>query len=115
MNPTSYSATQPPTIEQGLNTLVIDAKRKVSDSYHDYEDCVRESPGKAILLAVAAGYCIHRLPVRSLLVTQVRLLAALAPPALFAYGAAKVCELLQKQAMANRKRNVIVTQLRSFE
>lgn len=88
----------PPTVEQGVNALVGDVKRKVTDTYADCEQCVRQSPGKAILLAVAAGYCLHRLPVRSILVTQVRLISALAPPALLAFGAAKLCEYLQEKA-----------------
>jgi len=98
MIPLSSSPVNPPTIEQGVDALVGDVKRKVSQTYEDCEQRVRESPGTAILLAVAAGYCLHRLPVRSLLVTQVRLMAALAPPTLLAFGAAKLCEFLQNQA-----------------
>ncbi len=56
-----------------------------------------------MLAAVAAGYCLHRLPVRSLLVSQVRLLAALTPPALLAIGAAKLCEYLQSQVREKPK------------
>ncbi|MES2920925.1 MAG: hypothetical protein V4819_05240 [Verrucomicrobiota bacterium] len=98
MIPLSSSPVDAPTIEQGINALLGDVKRKVNQSYEDCEQCVRKSPGKAILLAVAAGYCLHRLPVRSLLVTQVRLLTAIAPPTLLAFGAAKLCEFLQNQA-----------------
>lgn len=87
-----------PTIEEGVNALITDAKRNVCQRYGHFEQQVRESPGKAILLAVAAGYCLHRLPVRALLVSQVRLMAALAPPTLLAFGAAKLCEFLQGQA-----------------
>ncbi len=98
MIPLSASIVSPPTIEDGVNALLADAKRKVSQRYEDCEQSVRHAPGKAILIAVAAGYLIHRLPVRSLLVSQVRLLAALAPPTLLAFGAAKLCEFLQEQA-----------------
>ncbi len=93
-----------PTIEQGVNALVSDAKQKVSETCKRYEDRIRESPGKAILVGIAAGYCLHRLPIRSLLVAQVRLVAALAPPALFIFGAAKVGEFLQREAVAKRDR-----------
>jgi hypothetical protein len=71
---------------------------KATSTYARCEERVKQSPGKAVLIAVASGYFLHRLPVRSLLVSQVRLLAALAPPALYAFGAAKLGEYLQKQA-----------------
>jgi hypothetical protein len=105
----------PPTIEQGVNALVSDTKQKVTDTYQDCEDRVRESPGKAILIALAAGYCLHRLPIRSLLVAQVRLAAALAPPALFVFGAAKVCEFLQREAISRRDRQAVLAASRPFE
>lgn len=92
-----YSS-EPPTIEAGVNSLLHDVKTKAECTCRSCEDRIRQSPGKAVLLAVAAGYCLHRLPVRSLLATQVRLLGAIAPPALFAFGAAKLCEYLQDQA-----------------
>ncbi len=98
MTPLSSSSSPSPTIEQGVQALVGDVKRKASEHYHDCEQRVRQSPGKAILIAVAAGYIIHRLPVRSLLVSQVRLVAALTPPTLLAFGAAKLCEFLQGQS-----------------
>ena len=93
-----FSSSAPPTIEQGVNALVDDLKQTACRTYADCEQHVRESPGKSMLLAVAAGYCLHRLPVRSLLVAQVRLMAALAPPMLVAFGAAKLCEFLQNEA-----------------
>ncbi|MEO5912888.1 MAG: hypothetical protein ABIS50_01560 [Luteolibacter sp.] len=98
MTPIPSGLAEPPTVEQGVAALIEDVKHKVHSSYESCEDRVRRSPGKAILVAAAAGYCLHRLPVRSLLVTQVRLMAALAPPALFAFGAAKLCEFLQNEA-----------------
>ena len=94
----SSSSSLSPTIEQGVQALVGDVKRKASEHYHHCEQRVRQSPGKAILIAVAAGYIIHRLPVRSLFVSQVRLVAALTPPTLLAFGAAKLCEFLQGQS-----------------
>lgn len=88
----------PPTIEEGFTALVDDVKHKAHVSFEQYEEHVRRSPAKAILIAAAAGYCLHRLPVRSILATQVRLLGALAPPALFAFGTVKVFEYLQRKA-----------------
>lgn len=98
MNPIPANLIDSPTIEQGVNALVEDVKHKVHSSYESCEQRIRRSPGKAVLVAVAAGYCLHRLPIRSLLVAQARLLTALAPPALFAFGAAKLCEFLQNEA-----------------
>lgn len=100
---TPLSSSESPTIEQGVSALVDDVKKTVCRTYAECEQCVRESPGKSILLALAAGYCLHRLPVRSLLVAQVRLVAALAPPTLVAFGAAKLCEFLQNEARKKSK------------
>lgn len=88
----------PPTIEEGVSALVDDVKHKALVRYEKCEERVRRSPAKAVLIAAAAGYCLHRLPVRSILATQVRLLGALAPPALFAFGTVKVFEYLQRKA-----------------
>ena len=98
MNPIPADYAEPPTVEQGVNALLEDVKTKVHSTYENCERKVRSSPGKAILIAAAAGYCLHRLPVRSLLVAQMKLVTALAPPAMFAFGAAKLCEFLQNEA-----------------
>lgn len=90
-----------PTIEDGVNALVSDVKNQFSESCQQWEDSVRRSPRKAILVAVAAGYLLHRLPVRAIITAKVRLLVALAPPAVLAFGAAKMCEFLQEQARAH--------------
>lgn len=100
MTSSPSTAGNPPTIEQGVNALLGDVKRKACERYQDCERHVRDSPGKAVLVAVAAGYLLHRLPVKSLLVSQVRLAAALTPPTLLAFGAAKLCEFLQNQSRA---------------
>ena len=98
MDPLPTDTPDSPTIEQGVNSLLHDVKSKATSTYERCEERVRRSPTKAVLAAMAAGYCLHRLPVRTLLVAQVRLMAALAPPAVFAFGSAKLCEFLQKQA-----------------
>lgn len=98
MIPTSSSPVKPPTIEDGINSLLKDTKKTLSDGLENCERRVRESPGQAIALALIAGYLAHRLPIRSLVVSQVKVATALAPPALLAYGAAKLCELLQQKA-----------------
>jgi hypothetical protein len=43
------------------------------------------------------------MPVRAILVTQVRVLTALTAPALFLYGAAKLYDLLQRQELTKPK------------
>lgn len=50
---------------------------------------VQKSPGKAVLVSMGIGYVLHRLPVRSLLATNLKLLWALAPPAVMAALAGK--------------------------
>ncbi len=89
---------QPPTIEEGVNALLLKAKRNICEKVDGIEECFREKPGQAVVACLAAGYVLHRLPVRSLVVSQARLIAALAPPMLLAFGAAKLCEFLQGQA-----------------
>lgn len=90
-------------MENGIKSLVSDVQDSARIRYHKCENLVRRSPGKAILTAAAAGWCLHRLPVRSILVANVRLAAALTPPLLLAFGAAKLCEFLQNQARATSK------------
>lgn len=53
--------------------------------------------------AVVAGYPLHRLPVRAILLTQVRVLSALTPPVLILFGAAKLYEFLQRQELKKGK------------
>ncbi|HVJ45940.1 MAG TPA: hypothetical protein VM511_06095 [Luteolibacter sp.] len=91
------------SVDEGIHAVLSSAKEKAIDRLEEWEDCVRRHPSKAILAAVAAGVLLHRLPVRSILVANVRLVSALAPPALLAYGAAKLCEILQKKGRGHRE------------
>lgn len=86
-------------MEEGVNVLWCNARQGIRDRYQKCENRIRESPTTAVLGAAAVGYLLHRLPVRAILVTQVRVLSALAPPALFLFGAAKLYEFLQKQEL----------------
>jgi hypothetical protein len=81
---------------------LCDARQSLRHRYEECEKAIRKSPTTSVLGAVAAGYLLHRLPVRAILVTQVRVLSALAPPALFLFGAAKLYEFLQRQELARR-------------
>ncbi len=90
-------------MEEGINVLLCNAQQGVRHRYQRCQNQIRKSPTTAVIGAVAVGYLLHRLPVRSILVTQVRVLSALAPPALFLLGAVKLYEFLQRQERATRK------------
>lgn len=102
----SDQSNHPPTtqsVENGLKTLLNNATQGIRQRYHKCENRVRLSPTTAVLGSVAAGYLLHRMPVRAILVTQVRVLSALTPPALFLFGAAKLYEFLQRQESAKHE------------
>lgn len=94
-NPNNPPVSQ--SLEQGVCALLSKARQVVRQRYHRCEDRIRKSPATAVLTATAAGYLLHRMPVRAILLTQVRVLSALTPPALLLFGAAKLYEILQKQ------------------
>jgi len=98
MNSPSNQPGEPQSIEELGNTLLANAKQSIHRNYEECEQCIRNSPTKSVLSALAAGYFLHRLPVRSILV-------ALAPPAIFVFGAVKLYEFLQKQESINEKCN----------
>ena len=91
-----------PTVEEGLQAMLQDGKRSLKQRYHALETEVARHPTKAVLCATAAGYLLNRLPLRSILVANVRIAAALTPPLLLAIGAAKACEFLQSKARMKR-------------
>ena len=64
------------------------------------EDEVRKSPTKALLVAAGLGFILHRLPVRSILATNLKLLWALAPPAVMAMVAGKGLHALEEHMHA---------------
>jgi hypothetical protein len=103
MNEPSNQPVTPLSMEQGINVLWCNARQGLRDRYKKCQDGIRMSPTTAVLGSVAAGYLLHRLPVRAILVTQIRVLSALAPPALFFFGAAKLYEFLQKQELDKQK------------
>ena len=103
MTGTSNQSEAPLSMEEGVNILLCSARQGIRHRYQQCENQIRRSPTTSVLGAVAAGYLLHRLPVRAILVTQVRVLSALAPPALFLFGAAKLYEFLRRQEMAKQK------------
>ena len=90
-------------MEEGVSVLLSNARQGIRDRYQKCENRIRKSPTTAVLGAVAVGYFLNRMPVRAIFVTQVRMLSALAPPALFLFGAAKLCAFLQRQELAKKK------------
>jgi len=91
------------TLEEGVGVMLCNARQDIRHHYRKCEDRVRKSPTTAVLGAVVAGYFLHRLPLRAILVTQVRVLSALTPPALLLFGAAKLYEFLQRQELAKQR------------
>ena len=79
-------------MEEGVNILLSNVRQDIRHRYQKCENRICRSPTTAVLGAVAVGYLLHRMPVRAILVTQVRVLTALTPPALFLFGAAKLYE-----------------------
>lgn len=90
-------------MEEGVSVVLNNARQGVRRRYQECENRIRKSPTTVVLGAVAAGYFLHRMPVRAILVTQVRVLSALTRPALFLFGAAKLYEFLQKQELARKE------------
>ncbi len=103
MSATSNQPEPPLSLEAGINVLLCNARQGIRQRYQRCQHQIRKSPTTAVLGVVAAGYLLQRLPVRAILVTQVRVLSALAPPALFLFGAAKLYEFLQSQELARKK------------
>lgn len=91
------------SLEEGVSTFLSSVQRLLLRRYREGQACVRRSPTQAVLGAVAVGYLMHRMPLRSILVTHVRVLSALTPPALLLFGAAKLYAFLQEQESAKRK------------
>ena len=91
----------PTSLDTSIDDMLRRAEEGFMRCYHDCEDSVRQSPAKALVAAVATGYLLHHLPLRAILAAKMRLLAALAPPALALLGAAKVYDYMRWQESAN--------------
>lgn len=89
-------------MDDGIRSVLHSGKEKSLDYLEKWEDGVRKHPVESVLGAVAVGCLLHRLPIRSILVANVKLVSSLATPALLAYGAAKLCEVLQKKSAQPR-------------
>ncbi len=76
-------------------------RNKANQKLETYEDKVRESPAKAVLMAMGAGYCLSRVPIGTLIAVPLRLTAILAKPALLMLGAIKLCDFVERQSRKN--------------
>lgn len=103
MNPISNDPSGHQTMEEGVNVLMRNVQQDFRHRYQKCENRIRKSPTTAVIGAAAIGYVLHRLPVRAILVTQVRVLAALTPPVLLLFGAAKLYDFLQRQEIAKNE------------
>lgn len=99
MNDESNNAAAHASVEEMVHESLDHARQGICDRYQACEDRIRESPTAAVIGALGVGYLLHRLPLRAILVTQVRVLSSLAPPALFLYGAAKLYDFLQRREL----------------
>lgn len=90
-------------MEEGVHVLLCNARQGIRQRHQKCENRVRESPTSSVLGAVAVGYLLHLMPVRAILVTQVRVLTALTPPALYLFGSAKLYDFLQRQKLEKQK------------
>ncbi|HEY2574295.1 MAG TPA: hypothetical protein VGH65_09505 [Verrucomicrobiaceae bacterium] len=84
-------------MEEYLGEAIHGAEHVFQTRWQKLEDCVRESPTAAVLIAAGLGHCLHRLPFRSLLAAQLRLAWALAPPALLALAATKAYQAVEQK------------------
>lgn len=102
MSDPDYFLTPPPTVEEGVQALLDDGRSFFRDRYEECKEHVVNHPTASILTALAVGCVLDRLPLRAIFITKMRIIAALAPPVLFAVGAAKACEYLQTKARQAR-------------
>ena len=102
MAPTSLiSPASTQQIEEHLTTAFHHVEDVLRNRWQILEENVRKNPTAAILIAVGVGHCLHRLPLRSLLGTQMKLLWALVPPGLLAAAATKAYRMLEERNAAS--------------
>jgi hypothetical protein len=96
---TSKSATSSSlSLEESLTRTIRHGEELFRERWTIVEDKIRESPTKAVLIAASLGYALHRLPLGSLLASHLKLLWALAPPAVMAAAAGKGLHVLHEKA-----------------
>jgi len=73
------------------------AQDQFSEVMTQTEEFVREKPTQSLLIALAAGFVLNRLPIGRLLGAITRLLLFALKPALLVYGATKVYEVMHEE------------------
>ncbi len=84
--------------EEIFTDLFHKGEALVKPQWKEIEDRVRESPGKAVLIAAGVGYMLHRLPLGSLFSSALKLAWAFGPPAAVAAIASKGLSALNSKA-----------------
>lgn len=87
----------PIPVEDKANSVILDARVKAAEAIATCEEKIRQSPDKAVLIALAAGYCLQVLPAKSIITAPLRLAAMLIKPSLLGLGAMKAYEIYQDQ------------------
>ncbi len=98
MNTEIIPTEQKSNFGDGAKNVVENVKFRAHENLEACEQKVRQSPTKAVLIALGAGYCLNRLPVVGLLAVPLKLTAILAKPALLVLGAAKLYEVIEKKS-----------------
>lgn len=98
MNHNLTTTEQESDFGQRAKSVVENVRSKAHENLEAYEQKVRQSPGKAVLIALGTGFCLNRLPVAALIAAPIRLTAVLAKPALLVLGATKLYEIVEKQS-----------------
>jgi len=102
MSNSSKTLAAPVSVEEMVSCSLGNVREGIHHRLEECENRIRKSPATSVLGAVAFGYLLHRLPVRAIIVTKVRVLSALAPPALVLFGAAKLVGYMQKQQLCQQ-------------
>jgi hypothetical protein len=72
------------------------AQDQFSEVMTQTEEFVREKPAQSVLVALLAGFILHRLPIGRIFGGLTRLLFIALKPALLLYGATKIYEALSE-------------------
>ena len=82
------------SVDECLRQWTHQAEEEIRGNCRRCCEYARDSPAKAMATAAVAGYLLHYLPLRRLLIAKVRVASKLLPPLFLAYGAARTWELL---------------------
>lgn len=90
------------SVEQMLASSFESVRSNVTDRFHGAEESVRREPGKALLIAVFAGYVLRLLPIGAIIGAILSIAMTLLRPAILLLGAAKVYEFVQNNQAGER-------------